>query len=978
MRSDHEAPAALPTGPAAAPTLEALDDALRDSDGKHTREPRVPEGNPMRPKQLCWAVAALLPLFLLMACDRHFGFSVPFAAVTLLVASYAILDALGTFDDAPSRVRHGATLDVPPLPGETAGRTSLRGIAPRLVELALALVALIVALRLAVAGVMPWPVLSSGLLVTGSLVWLLLALSRIAEGLHVLAATRARYFARRGFWLVLLNLLLYVPLLGSYSLSDPWEAHYGEVAREMLARDDWLSLWWAQDGWFWSKPALDFWLQGLGFSVTGVHFMPDQMLAAAARGYSPAPEWPARLPVFFLTVAATYLLYKAVAKTFGGRAGFLAGLILTTAPYWYLIAHQSMTDMPYVAPLSAALSLLVLGMRAQPEELAQSYELSVGKRVLRLSAFHLLFGCVLLTVLPQLVYLSSRHLSLQLSAENFGFRWHWDEFFAGSGGGNCGLPGNDPCRWLEPVNRLLQPALAAVVWGGVLGLLLFINRGERRVQRLYFLGAWFFTALSALAKGAPGLVLPIVVALVALGAARRYQDYARLELVGLVLLFACVCLPWYVQMYVRHGPPFTDRLLFHDMYKRAFVHVHDTNTGDDVSFRYYIWQLGYGLFPWAGFGTAGLLWWLRGQPEAATVLEREAARAQAEVMTFMALWFTLAFGLFTITLTKFHHYALPTVPPVAALTGVLIDRGLGPAPLTRAKGAILCYLSGLGASALLLVYGAARLFPGALNGRLVDGHQPAASPWLGVALALCGALLAAHTVRKYGQPGNASASSFETKYESAILSCLGLLSAIAIVLVGRDLSTTVAGDSEGQARLMHLFTYNYRRVWPSDSLNFNGTLSAFTLIGALLALGSAVPRLRRHMLCQFAVVAVLWTAWGIDIYLVKSAPHWGQRETILAYYAARKGPEEPFVAYQMNWKGENFYTGNRVPAFVSTGAKFKAWLAEQKKRGVSVLFFTTEHSRISSLKGELGPVKSFEVLTSKALNNKFTLARAEL
>ena len=57
--------------------------------------------------------------------------------------------------------------------------------------------------------------------------------------------------------------------------------------------------------------------------------------------------------------------------------------------------------------------------------------------------------------------------------------------------------------------------------------------------------------------------------------------------------------------------PFTDRLLFHDMYKRAFVHVHDTNAGDDVSFRYYVWQLGYGLFPWTGLAAAGLLWWAR-------------------------------------------------------------------------------------------------------------------------------------------------------------------------------------------------------------------------------------------------------------------------------------------------------------------------------------------------------------------------------
>jgi len=43
-----------------------------------------------------------------------------------------------------------------------------------------------------------------------------------------------------------------------------------------------------------------------------------------------------------------------------------------------------------------------------------------------------------------------------------------------------------------------------------------------------------------------------------------------------------------------------------------------------------------------------------------------------------------------------------------------------------------------------------------------------------------------------------------------------------------------------------------------------------------------------------------------------------------------------------------------------------------------VMYFTTEHSRISSLKSELGPVRDFKVLTPRELNNKFTLARAEL
>jgi len=421
-------------------------------------------------------------------------------------------------------------------------------------------------------------------------------------------------------------------------------------------------------------------------------------------------------------------------------------------------------------------------------------------------------------------------------------------------------------------------------------------------------------------------------------------------------------------MYMRHGAPFTDRLLFHDMYKRAFVHVHDTNTGDDVSFRYYVWQLGYGLFPWVGFGAAGLLWWQRYQ--------NQADDLQAEVMGFMALWFMLAFAMFTVTLTKFHHYALPTVPPIAAVTGVMLDRALGVRALARPKQA-LAYFSGLSVSAALLLYGALRLFKGAWNGRLANGHLPPSAPLLGCALLACGGLLALYTLKKFGQAPCDEDASFEAKHERAVLALLGVAAAVPIVLVGRALSSAVFNDVEGQARLMHLFTYNYRRAWPSDSLGFNGILSAFTLVCAVLALGFAWPSLRRHALVLFALVAVSWTAWGLDVYLVNAAPHWGQRETILAYYAARKGPEEPFVAYQMNWKGENFYTGNRVPAFVSSGAKFKSWVSEQKKKGVKVMFFTTEHSRITSLKSELGPIKDFKLLTDRELNNKFTVARAE-
>ena len=43
---------------------------------------------------------------------------------------------------------------------------------------------------------------------------------------------------------LLLGLLLYLPYAGSYGLWDPWETHYGEVARQMTERGDFISLWW--------------------------------------------------------------------------------------------------------------------------------------------------------------------------------------------------------------------------------------------------------------------------------------------------------------------------------------------------------------------------------------------------------------------------------------------------------------------------------------------------------------------------------------------------------------------------------------------------------------------------------------------------------------------------------------------------------------------------------------------------------------
>ena len=847
-------------------------------------EPLVPPGNPLRPRSLWYLLPALLGLIVLMASDAHWALSVPVGLILVCVAAAGVLDFTGCFDDARE----------PEL-----GRVSASSLGRRSIELLAAIVMWVLALRVAVAGRLPAHAWLAPALVTLTSLGGVVAAARFTS--QLIPAGPARPLRDRlGFWLVCLGVVLYVPWLGNYSLLDPWETHYGEVAREMLARDDWISFWWGHEGWFWSKPALDFWIQGLFFALLGVGYGPDEMLAGAAQGHLPEPEWAARVPVVLLSLLAVYLLYRFVARAAGSRAGLLSGVALLCMPYWALLSHQSMTDMPYVAPLTAALSAFGLGLLTDPETRAPALELSVRGRKLSLSGFHLLLGAVLVSVLPQLCYLISRNVTLQIALPPYGFRWHLDELFSGSGMRNCGMPGNEDCRSVEPVNTLFQPLLGAVVFGAALGYLVHLNRGERRLKRLWYLAAWFFTALATLAKGAPGLVLPLAVTGAVLLARRDWLELTRVEIAGLCLLFAAVCLPWYVQAYMRHGEPFTDRLLTHDMYKRAFVHVHDTNSGSDVSFGYYVWQLGYGSFPWTGLALLGLGLGLK-HAEGNAASRRELARVTL-------LWLAVAFGLFTLSLTKFHHYALPCTPPLAIAAGLALDRALDQTTL---------------------------------RGRLRHGLTSSSSdPALGV---------------------------------------LGLAAALLTLLVARDLFTTVGGDVPASARLFHLFSYNYnnsKRPWPVE-LNFEAVACAFGVVAAACA-ALLATRWRAYAAASSVLVGACFTAFALWIYLPQLAPHFGQRELLLAYYAARRGPNEPVIAYQMNWKGENFYTSNHIPTFVQSGGRFTRWLKRLRAAGTKVVFFITEHGRLGALKSELGSGARVSAVTDKRLNNKFTLVRVEL
>jgi hypothetical protein len=174
--------------------------------------------------------------------------------------------------------------------------------------------------------------------------------------------------------------------------------------------------------------------------------------------------------------------------------------------------------------------------------------------------------------------------------------------------------------------------------------------------------------------------------------------------------------------------------------------------------------------------------------------------------------------------------------------------------------------------------------------------------------------------------------------------------------------------------LIQLFVYNYGRPWP-EHLDYRAILTGFAVAASVTTAAAAFRYWRPVATRALVGVAVIFCGWGLNVYMVDLSDHWGLRDLAQRYYDARESPDDPLIAWQMNWKGENFYTGNRVYVFAETDNKrIRKWLAENEDR---TAYFVLEHKRLESFR-KLVPDRKIHELSTKRDCNKFLLVELEI
>jgi len=190
-------------------------------------------------------------------------------------------------------------------------------------------------------------------------------------------------------------------------------------------------------------------------------------------------------------------------------------------------------------------------------------------------------------------------------------------------------------------------------FGGTLAAF-FIGYYEQR--RGYFYIAYACAGLAVLTKGPIGLLLPGLIILVFLALARDLSALRRICIPTGLLVFAAVCAPWYIYMYLTHGADFVNTFLGIHNVLRATVSEHA---------QWNVWYFYLGIY------FIGMFPWSFALPLALYRAWRVRPMIDVRIL-FLLVWAVVVPLFFQCMATKYPTYSFPAFLPTAILTAHLL------------------------------------------------------------------------------------------------------------------------------------------------------------------------------------------------------------------------------------------------------------------------------------------------------------------
>ncbi|MFL5347002.1 MAG: ArnT family glycosyltransferase [Hyalangium sp.] len=713
--------------------------------------------------------------------------------------------------------------------------------------------------------------------------------------------------------------LLFIPYLGAVGLWDPWETHYGEVARMMVMRHDYVYPWW-ENAWFFSKPPMTMWMQALGMQVVGALREPGELARYT--------EWGMRMPFALLSVAAVALLSLAVSRVVSLRAGLATAFVLCTMPLYFLLTRQTVTDTPFVTSMICAMACAFIGQLDD----------TTKHRTAWWYAFYVFLGVSvlakgLLGLLPAAFLLIYAGLAV--------IPWSWDA-------------GREHLRWLwkrsvrKEVREGKQPM--PVLWGQMFrmrlgtGFLVFcavavpwyltlsLFDGVDDEGKGFFYRFFIHDHLNRLTAGVhtttPGGTFIYFI---------EQGGYAIFPWVALLPgAFAAVS-----RLRLRSASK-ADHLALLAVLWVAFSFYLLASSA--TKFHHYTFPILPGLAILIALFIDRL--WQEGPAEHAVSL-------LFGLVLFILVGKDMAENPKAFTDLFVYNYDRPyptelVTKPIPYFWSRSLWSGDVAAMVLLALGA---YFTG----EAFFTKDSKRRTPASRTGALVmllgggvaevavsTQGAVSATGLLGVALGLIGLFNAWVVVR--AKPGD--------RLWNAIFAAGWLLAGAGLAWQG--FAHSLGGDS--LLRVM------------MEPVNVKMALGVGFALGGTISTVAALKQSKVMLFSTFWVFVCSFALWFNWNHWVSLSHHWTQRDLFWRYWRQHK-PGEPIAAFMMNWRGETFYSRNTVEQFRAgdANARMRNFAAQPGREWALV-----EHSRLGVLSSAVGPDKHVTVI-DRDINNKFVL-----